>query len=225
MRWSIVIPTLNEASCLGETLAGLRRHQPWQIIVADGGSDDATRELARSGADVLVEAPPGRAGQMNAGAARATGDLLLFLHADCSLEPGALEIAARHLARPEVAAGCFRMRVRDPAPVYRFIDLCATMRVWWTGLVYGDQGLFLTRRLFEHIGGFPPVRFMEDVWISRQLRCLGHIVVAARRIEVSPRRWKKQGIVRQTLRNWTLTALAGFGVHPDRLAEYYPPVR
>jgi hypothetical protein len=94
-----------------------------------------------------------------------------------------------------------------------------------TGLVYGDQGLFVERRRFARCGGFPPLRLMEDVFLSKTLRRQGRMVVAPRRIFVSPRRWRRQGVVRQTLRNWALTALAAGGVHPDRLAAFYPAVR
>ncbi len=162
---------------------------------------------------------------MNLGAAHATSDILLFLHADCTLETGALLMAQKCLGQRGVAAGCYRMTVTAPGPLYRLIDSCATARVRLTGLIYGDQGLFVERRRFERIGGFPPLRLMEDVFISKTLRREGRIVVAASRIFVSPRRWQRQGIVRQTLRNWTLTALAAGGVHPDRLAAFYPVVR
>ena len=117
------------------------------------------------------------------------------------------------------------MTVTAPGLVYHLIDACATARVRLTGLVYGDQGLFVERRRFEHSGGFPLLRLMEDVFLSKTLRRQGRMVVAPRRIFVSPRRWQRQGVVRQTLRNWTLTALAAGGVHPDRLAAFYPVVR
>jgi rSAM/selenodomain-associated transferase 2 len=224
MTVSVIIPTLNEAGCLGETLRLLRQQGLHEIIVADGGSTDATGDLARA-ADRLLVGPRGRAAQMNAGAAAATGEVLLFLHADCSLEEGALTAAERCLGRRGVAAGCFRMTVTDPGLVYRMIDWCATARVRLTGLVYGDQGLFVKRDLFRRLGGFPALRLMEDVLISKELRRRGRVVVAPRRIFTSPRRWKSQGVVRQTLRNWALTALAAAGVHPDRLAAFYPAVR
>jgi rSAM/selenodomain-associated transferase 2 len=221
---SIIIPTLNEENCLAETLRSLRRQQPHEIIVADGGSADATRDLAGA-ADRVIASPRGRAWQMNGGAAHARGDVLLFLHADCHLEDGTLHEAERLLRRPNVIAGCFRMRVRATGVLYRSIDACATARVRLTGLVYGDQGLFLRRRDFERLGGFPPLALMEDLFFSRQFRRHGRVVVASRRIYVSPRRWERTGVVRQTLRNWALTALAAAGVAPDRLAAYYPAVR
>jgi rSAM/selenodomain-associated transferase 2 len=221
---SVVIPTLTEENCLGETLRELRRQRPHEIVVVDGGSTDATCRLAAD-ADRLLHAPRGRATQMNWGAAAATGEVLLFLHADCTLEEGALAEAERLLRRRGVAAGCFTMTVREPGWLYRSIDWCATARVRLTGLAYGDQGLFLSRRLFEEVGGFPPLRLMEDLFFSRLLRKRGRIRVASRRIFVSPRRWQRKGLVRQTLRNWALTALAAAGVPPDQLAVFYPPVR
>jgi rSAM/selenodomain-associated transferase 2 len=221
---SVIIPTLNEEGCLAQALRALRLQGPREVIVADGGSDDDTRRAA-AGADRFLVAPRGRAAQMNAGAAAAAGEVLLFLHADCVPEGGALAEAERLLTRPGVAAGCFRMRVAAEGPLYRLIDACATARVRLTGLVYGDQGLFVRRAVFGRAGGFPPLRLMEDVFFSRALCRLGRVVVASRRVFVSPRRWQRAGLVRQTLRNWALTALAAGGVHPDRLAAFYPVVR
>jgi rSAM/selenodomain-associated transferase 2 len=224
MSISIIIPTLNEATCLAETLRSVRTEKPQEIIVVDGGSSDATCDLARE-ADQVLHSPRGRAAQMNYGAAHATGDVLLFLHADCTLEPGALLAAEECLERRGVVAGCFRMRVTASGLAYRLLDACATARVRLTGLIYGDQGLFVERRLFEQLGGFPPLLLMEDVFFSKKLRRQGRIVVAPRRIFVSPRRWQRQGLVRQTLHNWTLTALAAANVSPNRLAAFYPLVR
>lgn len=224
MGVSVIIPTLNEEGSIADTLRLLRPLGPREVIVVDGGSTDATCRRAAE-ADLLLHAPPGRAAQMNRGAAHATGDVLLFLHADCAPEPGALEEIERRLRTPGVVAGCLQMCVRAHGLLYRSLDVCATARVRLTGFVYGDQGLFLRRTLFQQLGGFPDLRFMEDVFLSRLLRRRGRIIVAKKRIFVSPRRWHAAGVVRQSLRNWTLTALAALGVHPDRLAAYYPHVR
>jgi rSAM/selenodomain-associated transferase 2 len=224
MTVSVIIPTLNEESCLAVTLALLREHQPHEVIIVDGGSKDDTCRIA-SAADRLLHGPRGRAFQMNLGAAHATGDVLLFLHADCALEPGALAAAEALLARRGIVAGCFRMQVRAGSWLYRCIDWCATARVRLTGLIYGDQGLFISRRRFESVGGFPCLHFMEDLWLSRTLHRQGRIAVAPQRIFVSPRRWQQAGLVRQTLRNWSLTAMVAAGVSPDRLAALYPAIR
>ncbi len=224
MSISIIIPTLNEAGCIAATIRCLRGQQPGEIIVADGGSSDATVSEAGE-ADRVLAAAPGRALQLNAGAALARENILLFLHADCTLEAGALAEAARLLANPRVLAGCFAMTVPAAGWQYRLLEACASARVRLTGLAYGDQGLYLRRADFERLGGFPALRFMEDVFFSRRLRDHGRVIVATSKIVVSPRRWQQVGLVRQTLRNWTLTALAAAGVNPDQLARYYPEVR
>src|SRR5260370_32279459 len=117
------------------------------------------------------------------------------------------------------------MTVRGQGWLYRCIDVCATARVRLTGLVYGDQGLFLPREYFKHQGGFPSLSFMEDLFFSQQLRRRGRIEVSPRRIFVSPRRWQRRGLIRQSLSNWLLTGLAARGIPPDRLAGVYPAVR
>jgi rSAM/selenodomain-associated transferase 2 len=223
MRISVIIPTLNEAACITETIRNVRSQEPHEIIVADGGSDDGTPQLARE-ADLVLAAPRGRARQMNTAAAHATGEVLLFLHADCTLEPGALDEAGGLLTDPKILAGCFSMWVQAGGPWYRSIEACAAARVRLTGLIYGDQGMFLRRADFEKFGRFPPVALMEDLFFSRRLRS-GRVIVARHRILVSPRRWQHRGVIRQTLRNWSLTALAAAGVHPDRLARFYPRIR
>jgi rSAM/selenodomain-associated transferase 2 len=224
MRVSVIIPAFNEANVIAQTLRSLREQRPHEILVVDGGSSDDTIAQA-SEADRVLTGVRGRAAQMNLGASHATGDVLLFLHADCTLERGALVAAARCVMRPQVAAACFRMTVTAPGLLYRFIDFCAGARVRMTGLIYGDQGLAVRRDLFERVGGFPVLRLMEDVFISARLRRLGRMIVLPQRIFVSPRRWQKTGLIRQTLRNWALTAVAAAGVHPDRLARFYPAVR
>jgi glycosyltransferase involved in cell wall biosynthesis len=162
---------------------------------------------------------------MNAGAEHARGDVLLFLHADCELAPGALAEVERRLDRRDVAAGCFTMRIQAEGRLYRWIDAVAAARVRLTGITYGDQGLFVRRELFERLRGFPAVKFLEDVLFSRRLRKCGRIITARSRIMVSPRRWQRAGILSQTIRNWTILSLAAAGVSPDRLAELYPHVR
>ena len=224
MPVSVIIPTLNEALSIADTLFLLRGQKPHEIIVADGGSTDETLTRAQ-GADRIFSGPRGRAAQMNQGAGYATGDVLLFLHADCSLEEGALAAAERALDRPNISAGCFAMTIRDQSLIYRAIDRCATLRTRLTGLIYGDQGMFLKRRVFQEIGGFPNVDFMEDISISRRLHGHGRVMVVPERIFVSARRWRQRGVVRQTLLNWALTGLAALGIPPANLRRFYPEAR
>lgn len=225
MRVSVIVPTLNEAIALPITLTCLQAQAPFEIIVADGGSTDQTLQCAAAAGARVVQAPRGRALQMNAGAAVATGDALLFLHADCTLEDGALGQIPKLLSRRGVAGGCMLLAIPQPQPLYRGIEWCAAARVRLFGIAYGDQGIFVRRDVFEQIQGFPDLRLMEDVWFSLQLRRRGRLVISERHIYVSARRWVKSGIIRQTLRNWTLTILAAAGVHPNWLARFYPHVR
>jgi len=224
VRISIIIPTLNEEAILAETLRAVRAEQPFEIIVVDGGSTDGTRAAAGE-ADLFLAAERGRARQMNLAARQARGEVLLFLHADCTLAPGALRAVERCLRLRSVSACCFEQCVCDGRWLYRCINWSASARVRLTGLVYGDQGLCLRRQVFETLGGFPEVPLLEDLLISRKLRKLGRIIVVPKRILVSPRRWHRTGIVGQTVRNWGLTALAAAGVSPERLARLYPVVR
>jgi rSAM/selenodomain-associated transferase 2 len=221
---SVIIPTLNEESCIAQAVRQIRAQRPHEVIVVDGGSSDSTRARAAL-ADLVVVGERSRSKQMNLGAARATGDVLLFLHADCTLEAGAVAEAEQLVRRRGVAGGCFRMQVAAPGLLFRSIGACATARTRLTGIVYGDQGLFVRRDQFERLGGFPPLRLMEDLGFSACLRRHGRVVVAGRHIFVSPRRWLRMGLIQQTLRNWTLTLLAIGGVHPDRLARFYPATR
>ena len=225
MKISVIIPTLNEESCLGLTLDRLAEDWPAEVIVADGGSVDATLKIARRTARV-VQAERGRAVQQNLGAAAATGDVLLFLHADCWPEPGWQAAVRSAVARPGFVAGCFRMRIDGKQQIFRAIERGGDLRVRWLGLPYGDQGIFLRRATFMGLGGFPPVSLMEDLLFMSRARMEGRIKLLRHPIHISPRRWERAGIVRQTLRNWMLTAQAIWGgVHPDRLARFYPAVR
>jgi hypothetical protein len=126
---------------------------------------------------------------------------------------------------PRVPGGCFRMRVEAPERAFRAIDAAGHLRAGVLGLPYGDQGLFVPRWAFDRVGGFPETRLMEDLLLARELRRLGRLALLPARIYVSPRRWRHQGLLRQTLRNWALTAAAALGVGTETLARFYPVVR
>jgi rSAM/selenodomain-associated transferase 2 len=226
MRISVVIPTLNEATTIAGLLRRLTDQGIDEVIVVDAASWDGTAQWARSEGVLVIDSPRGRGAQQNRGAAAASGDVLVFLHADCRLDDGAIAALRRFLGRhPRVAAGCFRMRVEAGHPLYRCIELAAHLRAGLGGVPYGDQGLFVRRRLFDQMGGFPEVPLMEDVGLAMRLRRHGRLAVVPARIFVSPRRWVQHGILGQTLRNCTLTVASAVGVPASTLARFYPHVR
>lgn len=224
MRASVVIPTLNEAEQISEAIAQTRALGECEIIVVDGGSADATIESA-AGADRVLISDRGRAWQMNAGAAAASGDVLVFLHADCRLGPGGLEAITAALADPCVAGGCFRQSIDAAGWRYRLLESGNALRVRLLGWAYGDQGIFVRRRVFDELGGFPSVPLMEDLLFMKRLKGRGRVRLLDARMRVSPRRWQQRGVVRQTLRNWGLVAALHLGASPERLARWYPHVR
>jgi rSAM/selenodomain-associated transferase 2 len=221
---SVVVPTLNEAAVLARTLEALPTGFA-EVVVADGGSTDATVAIAREHGARVTASPPGRGPQMNAGAAAAKGDVLLFLHADTVLPPDAPARIAAALAEAGAVAGAFRLGIDSPDPRLRLIARAANLRTRLTGVPYGDQALFVRRDAFDAAGGFPDVPIMEDVELGRRLKRLGRIVVVPARVRTSARRWEREGIVRTTLRNAVLITLYLLGVHPRRLARWYGHVR
>ncbi|MBV11572.1 TIGR04283 family arsenosugar biosynthesis glycosyltransferase [Rubinisphaera sp.] len=229
MDISIVIPALNEAERIGrliETLQNLPDFEELEceIIVIDGGSQDETTEAATN-ADLVLISPRGRAIQLNTGAEQASGEILLFLHADCELTTGALLDAKSQLEKPGVIAGCYSQQIDAASHRYRMMEWGNRQRVRWLGWSYGDQGLYLRRDIFNSLGGFPQEPFLEDLIFSKRLKKLGRIAVSRQKIIVSPRRWQKKGLLRQTIRNWTIITLAHCGVSPTRLAKMYSSVR
>lgn len=219
---SVIIPTLNEAALIGHTLQRTWAAGAEEVIVVDGGSHDGTPELALQAGCVPLRSPPGRAEQQNAGARRARGEVLLFLHADTWLAAdGVCQIKAA-LADPAVLGGAFRQRIEASRWAFRLLEWGNARRVLWFGLPYGDQGIFLRRDLFERLGGFPSVPLLEDLLLMRRFRHYGRPVLLPGPLHVSPRRWLRYGVVRQTLRSWSLLAAYALGVSPGRLARFYP---
>lgn len=226
MLVSIVVPCLNESAGIARAVARALALQPGDLVVVDGRSRDGTAELARqAGAGRVLEAGPGRAVQQNAGAAATTGEVLLFLHADCWLEPGSLELVTEALADPRCVGGCFGQQIEAPERRYRWLEWGNARRVAWWGLAYGDQAIFVRRRVFEELGGFPELPLMEDLFFMRELRRRGRLAQLPPRLHVSARRWQQQGVLRQTIRNWGLTLAAHLGVSPERLVKFYPHIR
>ncbi|HEX5318201.1 MAG TPA: TIGR04283 family arsenosugar biosynthesis glycosyltransferase [Stellaceae bacterium] len=213
---SIVIPTLNAAGTLADCL---QRLAGCEIVVADGGSADATVAVARGAGATVVEAPRGRGSQLAAGAEPARGEWLLFLHADCRLEAGWRE-AVRDFCANEDRAGYFALALDDKAPAARRVERLVAWRSRVLGLPYGDQGLLISRRLYDSAGGYAPIPLMEDVELARRLGRRRLAPIGAT-VTASARRYREGGYVARPLRNLACLGLYFAGVAPRRIARLY----
>ena len=220
-RLSVCIPTLNEADHLAATLAPLQALEGVEVIIADGGSTDATTQVARDGGALVVTASGGKAAQLNAAAASASGRYLLFLHADTRLPDGWPMMVRTALADPTVVAGAFRFATDGAGWLMRMVTWGTNLRSRIGQLPYGDQGLFTSRRLFHQMDGFAALPIMEDYEWVRRLRRRGRIVTLPAAAVTSARRWQRLGVWRVLFRNQLM--LVGYlaGVSPARLARYY----
>jgi uncharacterized protein len=218
---SVVIPALNEAGHLAETLATLALGRGVEAIVVDGGSTDATLAVARAaGARTLAARSP-RSIQMNAGSAMAGGDILLFLHADTRPPMGFQAQVRQTLAHPRVAAGAFHLRIDAAGRSLRIIECAANWRAHFLQMPYGDQALFLRRDVFWESGAFLPIPIMEDFEFLRRLKRRGRIALAPGSAVTSARRWQQIGVVKTWLTNQRVIAGYCMGVAPERLANWY----
>jgi len=224
---SIIIPALNEAPRIAAALAALAplRARGAQVIVVDGGSSDGTPAAAATACDRVLAAPRGRARQQNAGAAVASGDSLLFLHADTELPADADRLIAAALAAGAVwgrfDVGFDADDGRSLPRTLRLVALMMNRRSRLTGIATGDQGLFMTRAAFEAVGGFPGQPLMEDIELSRRLKRFGAPACLRERVRTSPRRWLRHGIWRTIALMWSLRFAYWIGVPAATLARWY----
>jgi rSAM/selenodomain-associated transferase 2 len=220
---SIIVPCLDEADGIAATLGALEplRSRGVEVIVVDGGSSDATVALARPRSDLVITGPRGRALQMNAGASRARGDVLLFLHADTRLPADADRLVHDGLARSGRSWGRFDVTIRGRHLLLPVIATAMNIRSRFTGIATGDQAVFVTRTLFERVGGYPAIGLMEDVALSAALRREGAPLCIDARASTSGRRWEKHGVVRTVLFMWRLRLAYALGADPDALALRY----
>jgi rSAM/selenodomain-associated transferase 2 len=227
-RLSIIIPVLNEAEALVETLSALQplRKAGHEVIVVDGGSADGSAALSEPFADRVIRSLRGRSRQMNAGASIAEGDVLLFLHGDSLLPEGSDGLIQRGMRTTGKLWGHFDVRLSGRHLLLRAVEALMNLRSRASGIATGDQGIFVRRDIFAAAGGFPEIDLMEDITLSRRLKKYGPPLCLRQRVLTSSRRWEKNGILRTVFLMWSLRLAYFLGADSTRLARIYenPPL-
>ncbi|MBW4676243.1 MAG: TIGR04283 family arsenosugar biosynthesis glycosyltransferase [Desmonostoc geniculatum HA4340-LM1] len=218
---SIIIPTFNEEKNIKEAIATTQISTNIEVIVVDGGSSDDTAAIAQSLGVKVISSSPGRAIQMNTGAVAASGDILLFLHADTHLPAGFDEIICTALQQPGTVAGAFNLRIDSSLLSLRWVELGVKWRSHFCQMPYGDQAIFLTKAVFQQIGGFPELPIMEDFELVRRLKAIGRITIISAPVVTSARRWLQKGVLKTTLLNQIVIIAYLLGVSPERIRGWY----
>ncbi len=218
MKFSIIIPTLNESTSIQPCLLALQPlRKQCEIIVVDGGSRDNTVNLAQPLADKLIQAEKGRARQMNAGAIQATAEMLIFLHADTCLP----EQALLFISQSHQPWGRFDIKLSGTALMLKVISCFMNWRSRLTGIATGDQVIFINKQLFDQVGGYPDIALMEDIKLCSHLKKIARPNCIKARVISSGRRWEKFGVIKTILLMWSLRLRYYFGEQPEVLAELY----
>lgn len=225
MKVSIIVPTLNEELVLKKTLTQIQELSPHELIVSDGGSTDNTKSIAQKLTHLVVTGSNSRAMQMNAGADQATGDLLLFLHADNRLEPESYQKMLECMKIPKWIGGAFTLCIESDKWSINLINQLANIRSRYFGLVYGDQGVFVRAEVFKNMNGFSPIPIFEDLDFYRRLKKKGPVNLLKEKAHTSSRRWVKEGIAFTTARNILIALLFGLGFPPRTLTKWYLDIR
>ena len=219
---SVIIPTLNEADSLVETVRRAKASpEVSEVIVVDAGSQDRTKAVAEELGCRVVNGPRSRGGQLRLGAAQATGDVVLLLHADTWLPPNAGRAALECLSGDSVVAGGFWKAFRDPHALMRGSRLRCGLRLWFCRRVMGDQAMFVRRDRLEQIGGVPDVPLMEEFELCRRLRRVGRLALARATVTTSARRFHQHGVLRTYWRMWSVTIRYWLGASPEELRKRY----
>lgn len=223
MKISIIIPMLNEAPGILRILSSLQplRRKGHEVIVVDGGSDDQSFSMATPLSDKVIRSPRGRSRQMNTGATLSTGDILLFLHADCFLPDHADRLIVDGVNDRHRLWGRFNMKFSGKHPLLRVIAFLMDWRSRLSCIATGDQGIFVRRDVFEKIGGFPEIDLMEDIALCKLLKKHGRPLCLRQRITTSSRRWEEKGLFRTVLLMWFLRCAYFFKADPKRLVKLY----
>jgi rSAM/selenodomain-associated transferase 2 len=224
-KFSIIIPVYGEGDTINSAIAAvnnLEHPENREIIVADGHPDESTIKEIKCEEVIKVSCPPGRGNQLNCGAAKATGEILVFLHADTFLPSFALQQISAALKDNGCIGGAFDLGIAADSLAFRIIEKVASWRSRLTRIPYGDQAIFIRADYFRQLGGFRNIPIMEDVDLMQRIKLgNGKIKIIPDRVATSPRRWKTEGIVFCTLRNWFLLSLFFLGVKPETLARFY----
>lgn len=219
---SIIIPTLNEEGVLEKTLQSLEviQRQGAEVIIVDGGSVDATLDIAKQFAVQVIQADTGRAKQLNKGAELASGDMLLFLHADTIVPSNTHELVRGACVEGDVW-GRFNVILDSPKPIFRLIETMMNWRSCITSIVTGDQAMFVSKGLFERVGGFPEISLMEDIAVSKKLKSVLPPICFKQPVITSSRRWLEHGILNTVFLMWRLRWGYFMNIDPDVLAKKY----
>ena len=217
---------LNEAATIASTLRAIRDSAPGaEIVVVDGGSIDASVEIARPLCDSVIDASRGRALQMNAGARASHGDAVVFVHADTIVPSTFAADIASALSDPAVVGGRFDVKLDDSSLPYRIIGAMISLRSRISRTATGDQAIFVRRDVFDRLGGFPDLELCEDLEFSRRLKRAGRVACLHARVTTSARRWSRDGIAHTVIRMWLIRAMYLMGVPPARLKRMYSDTR
>jgi rSAM/selenodomain-associated transferase 2 len=218
---SIIIPALNEEKELPQTLTQLDGVENKEVIVVDGGSDDATVEIAKTHGARVLSSPKGRGVQLNRGVEASSGEILLFLHADTQLPDKFAHLIHKTMIRENCAAGAFSLGIDSPRTSLAIIAYCANLRSRLLQMPYGDQGIFTSRKTYDRAGGFKELEIMEDFIFIRNIRKYGRVYILDESAVTSDRRWRNMGVIRTTLINQLIVLGYSCGVKLPTLASWY----
>ena len=225
MKTSIIIPTFNESLLLADTLSRVQQHGPHEVIIGDGGSEDDTVAIARRLGARVVDSACGRAVQMNTAAREATGDLLMFLHADSHIDSCGYKKMVDTMSRENYVGGAFSLHIQSDLSSMKTISRLATLRSRTLNLVYGDQAIFVKADAFQALNGFSPLPICEDLDFFLKLKKHGRVIILKEKAVTSSRRWIKEGVTFTTVRNIAIATLFLLGFPPARMSKWYLPKR